>query len=76
MSPVPQGAKTMKIAMLYSLIRVDEKLMIDAAERMGIKLELVDDRQLVFGLSDTTWKVDAVIERCISHSQALYALKS
>ncbi len=65
----------MKIAMLYSLIRVDEKLMIDAAERRNIKLELVDDRQLVFGLTDRTWKVDAVIERCISHSRALYALK-
>jgi len=65
----------MKIAMLYSLIRVDEKLMIDAAERRNIKLELVDDRQLVFGLTDRTWKADAVIERCISHSRALYALK-
>jgi [lysine-biosynthesis-protein LysW]--L-2-aminoadipate ligase len=65
----------MKIAMLYSLLRVDEKLMIDAAERRGVKLELVDDRQLVFGLTDTTWKADVVIERCISHSRALYALK-
>lgn len=65
----------MKIAMLYSLIRVDEKMMMNAAERRGIKLDLVDDRQLVFGLSDGTWKHDAVIERCISHSRALYALK-
>ncbi len=65
----------MKIAMLYSLIRQDEKLMINAAERRNIKLEPVDDRQLVFGLSDNTWKVDAVIERCISHTRALYALK-
>ena len=65
----------MNIAMLYSLIRVDEKMMMNAAERRGIKLDLVDDRQLVFGLSDGTWKHDAVIERCISHSRALYALK-
>jgi [lysine-biosynthesis-protein LysW]--L-2-aminoadipate ligase len=65
----------MNIAMLYSLIRKDEKMMINAAERRGIGLDLVDDRQLVFGLTDATWKADVVIERCISHSRALYALK-
>jgi [lysine-biosynthesis-protein LysW]--L-2-aminoadipate ligase len=65
----------MNIAMLYSLIRKDEKMMMNAAERRGIKLDLVDDRQLVFGLTDPTWKADVVIERCISHSRALYALK-
>jgi [lysine-biosynthesis-protein LysW]--L-2-aminoadipate ligase len=65
----------MNIAMLYSLIRVDEKMMMNAAERRDIKLDMVDDRKLVFGLTDVTWKTDVVIERCISHSRALYALK-
>lgn len=65
----------MDIAMLYSLIRVDEKLLLKAARKRGIELHKVDDRDCVFGLSNDTWKFDVVIERCISHSKALYALK-
>jgi [lysine-biosynthesis-protein LysW]--L-2-aminoadipate ligase len=65
----------MNIAMIFSLLRVDEKLLIDAAKKRGVELHKVDDRELIFGLKDTTWKYDAVIERCISHSRALYALK-
>lgn len=65
----------MDIAMLYSLIRVDEKLLLKTARKRGIELHKVDDRDCVFGLSNDVWKYDAVIERCISHSRALYALK-
>ena len=65
----------MELAMLYSLIRVDEKMLIDSARKRGITLRKVDDRQCIFGLTDGSWKYDAVIERCISHSKALYALK-
>jgi [lysine-biosynthesis-protein LysW]--L-2-aminoadipate ligase len=61
--------------MLYSIIRVEEKLLIKAAEKMGLEMEKIDDRECIFGLSNDIWKYDVVLERCISHSKALYALK-
>ena len=61
--------------MLYSIIRVEEKLLIRAAEKMGLEMEKIDDRECIFGLSNDIWKYDVVLERCISHSKALYALK-
>jgi [lysine-biosynthesis-protein LysW]--L-2-aminoadipate ligase len=65
----------MKIGMLYSIIRVEEKLLIKAAEKIGLEMEKIDDRECIFGLSNDIWKYDVVLERCISHSKALYALK-
>jgi [lysine-biosynthesis-protein LysW]---L-2-aminoadipate ligase len=61
--------------MLYSIIRVEEKLLIRAAEKMGLEMAKIDDRECIFGLSNDIWHYDVVLERCISHSKALYALK-
>ncbi len=64
------------IAMLHSRVRVEEKLLIQAFERRNIPVELVDDRKVVFDLQGNGWgKYDAVLERCVNHSRALYALR-
>jgi [lysine-biosynthesis-protein LysW]--L-2-aminoadipate ligase len=65
----------MNVGMLYSLIRIDEKLLLKAARKRSIDLHKIDDRECIFGLDNDVWNYDAVIERCISHSRALYALK-
>ncbi len=66
----------MKLGMVYSLIRVEEKLLFEAAAKRNIELEKIDDRELIFGLrKDRKWMYDVVVERCISHSRALYALR-
>lgn len=66
----------MRIGIVYSIIRVEEKLLFEAAASRNLEVEKIDDRELVFGLKgDRTWKQDVVVERCISHSRALYALK-
>ena len=66
----------MRIGILYSLVRVEEKMLFEAAKNRNLEVERIDDRELIFGLKgDRSWKQDAVIERCISHSRALYALK-
>ncbi len=62
--------------MLHSRIRVEEKLLTEAFESRGIRLELIDDRTIVFDLHSHEWKkFDVVLERCINHSRALYALR-
>ena len=67
----------MKIGMLLSRVRVEEKLLLDAFARRGIEPELLDDRELVFDLGnvESMRTYDVIIERCINHSRALYTLE-
>lgn len=65
----------MRVGFLHSLIRRDEKLLIqELRRRPGVELALLDDRRLVFDL-DSTPAVDVALERCINHSRAMHALR-
>lgn len=61
--------------MVYYLIRKDEKMIIEASERLGIKLDKVRIQDLNFSIHSSDIQYDAVLERCISHLQALYVLR-
>ena len=63
------------VGVLLSRVRVEEKLLLEALERRGVRTKLIDDRELVFRLEERPdLGVDVVLERCIQHSRALYAL--
>ena len=63
------------VGVLLSRVRVEEKLLLEALERRGVRTKLIDDRELVFRLeAHPDLGVDVVLERCIQHSRALYAL--
>ncbi len=65
--------------MLYSRVRVEEKLLFEAFEKRGVSLDLLDDQKLIFDITDVhnhPYKhYDVIVERCINHSRALYSLK-
>lgn len=66
----------MKIAMLLSRVRVEEKLLLQAFEKQNLQVDIVDDRKVIFDLHQDGWKrYDVVVERCVNHSRALYALR-
>lgn len=66
----------MKLGILVSRVRVEEKLLFEEMDRRGIDYDLIDDREVIFDLEKKPWdKYDLVVERCINHSRALYALK-
>ncbi len=67
----------MRIGFLYSRVRVEEKLLLEALDRRGVSYELIDDRALVFDVTAGRqgWDYDVVLERCVNQSHALYALK-
>ena len=66
----------MRIGLLHSLIRQDEKLLIEEInKRNNIELVMIDDRQLSFTLGRCNIKVDVILERCINHSRALHSLR-
>ncbi|MCX6168562.1 MAG: lysine biosynthesis protein LysX [Ignavibacteriales bacterium] len=66
----------MKIGLLHSLIRKDEKFLIDEFKAIkGIELEMIDDREITFNLGKNKFDLDIVVERCINHSRALHGLR-
>jgi [lysine-biosynthesis-protein LysW]---L-2-aminoadipate ligase len=66
----------MKIGLLHSLIRKDEKFLIDEFNKIkGIELVMIDDREIKFNIGKDKFDLDIVVERCINHSRALHGLK-
>jgi [lysine-biosynthesis-protein LysW]---L-2-aminoadipate ligase len=69
-------AKKLRIGFLHSLIRKDEKLLLDELRsRDDIEVVMLDDREIEFTLGKNGFKVDCILERCINHSRALHALR-
>jgi [lysine-biosynthesis-protein LysW]--L-2-aminoadipate ligase len=63
------------VGVLLSRVRVEEKLLLEELERRRIATKVIDDRELVLPLEKKPeLGVDVVVERCIQHSRALYAL--
>ena len=65
----------MKVGFLHSLIRKEEKLLLDAFRaKSEVELVMLDDRKLIFDLQSRP-DVDVVLERCINHSRAMHGLR-
>jgi [lysine-biosynthesis-protein LysW]--L-2-aminoadipate ligase len=72
----PRIETTMKIAILLSRVRVEEKLLLQAFDKRGLDVDVIDDRKIVFDLHQNGWsQYNVVLERCVNHSRALYALR-
>jgi [lysine-biosynthesis-protein LysW]---L-2-aminoadipate ligase len=67
----------LKIGVLYSRMRVEEKWIFAALDKGGIDYERLDDRTISFDLNNPgPWRAfDAVLERSISFTSGLYALR-
>jgi len=63
--------------MLLSRVRVEEKLLLQAFEKRGQAVDLIDDREIVLPIDGAPelMEYDVVLERCINHSRALYSLE-
>jgi [lysine-biosynthesis-protein LysW]--L-2-aminoadipate ligase len=69
--------RRLKVGVLYSRVRVEEKWIFAAMEKRGIDYERLDDRAISFDLENPEpWLAfDAVLERSISYTSGLYALR-
>ncbi|MBN1276520.1 MAG: lysine biosynthesis protein LysX [Deltaproteobacteria bacterium] len=66
----------MKIGFLHSIIRKEEKYLLDEfRKRPGVEMKKIDDREQVFFLNGNNYDYDVVLERCVNHSRAVHALK-
>ena len=67
----------MRVAILASRVRVEEKLLVEAMQRRGIEFEIIDDGRLLLDLArpDERWRAyDAVLCRSVSQSRGLAVL--
>ncbi len=67
----------MKIGVLVSQVRVEEKWLFAALEKRGLDYDRLDDRKVRFDLAhpDSWLQYDVVLERSLSFSRGLYALQ-
>ena len=65
----------MKLGVLFSRVRVEEKWLFEALDKRGLDYDRIDDRVAVFDMSHReSWQqYDAVLERSISFARGLYA---
>ena len=64
----------MKVGLLHSLIRKEEKLLIEEFQTRGVNLVMIDDRKLISDLESAP-SVDILLERSINHSRSMYGLR-
>ena len=77
MHPAGMIAKRLRIGVLYSRVRVEEKWIFASLERRGLDYERLDDRLVHFDLDNPEpWRqYDAILERSISYTNGLYACR-
>jgi [lysine-biosynthesis-protein LysW]--L-2-aminoadipate ligase len=64
-----------KVGFLYSIIRKEEKLLLQEFKARNVEVIMVDVRDSIFNIGRDRFDFDVVIERCINHSRALHAIK-
>ncbi len=68
----------MRIAMIHSRVRVEEKLLLSAFQERGVRVELINDGTLVLDplQPDPAWLgYDLVLERSLSTWRSLHTLR-
>jgi len=66
----------MKIGLLHSIIRKEEKLLLDEfSKHKDTELIMINDRDISFELGKNNFPYKIIMERCINHSRALHALR-
>jgi [lysine-biosynthesis-protein LysW]--L-2-aminoadipate ligase len=65
----------MKIGVLLSRVRAEEKWLFEALEKRGLAYDRLDDREVTFDLANPGpwWQYSVVLERSISFGRGLYA---
>jgi len=65
----------MKIGILLSRVRIEEKMLLSTLDRKAIPYKRIDDDAAQFELSDPSpWmQYDAILERSVSYARGLYA---
>jgi len=65
----------MKIGLLHTTIRGDEKLLIEVAKKKKVHLEIIDVRDLILNPKKNPHVCTVYLERCVSTVKGIYAIR-
>ena len=66
----------MKLGFLCSIIRKEEKLLLDELNNISnVEIIRIDDRNLIFDINEAEISLDVVFDRSVSQSRSLNAIK-
>jgi [lysine-biosynthesis-protein LysW]--L-2-aminoadipate ligase len=65
----------MRLALLHTTIRAEEKLILRACKERGVKVDLIDVRAEIYNPKSYKAHFDLALERCISTVKGMYAAK-
>ena len=68
-------SETFTLGLFYTVIRPEEKWILEAAANRGIPVERLHDEAVTFPLVRNGFHADLVLNRSVSHSRSLYALR-
>jgi [lysine-biosynthesis-protein LysW]--L-2-aminoadipate ligase len=68
-------SSNVRVGLLHSRMRVEEKLLRDSLVAEGLDVELVDDRELTLTLGQPVRRWDVVLERSVSQTRGLAVLR-
>jgi [lysine-biosynthesis-protein LysW]---L-2-aminoadipate ligase len=72
----PHATRSARLGLLVSHLREEEKLILAAAKRLGVEVEVLQDRSLVLELTGAQPPdVGLVLDRCVAHTRGAYALQ-
>ena len=63
------------LGLFYTILRPEEKAIAQAAESRGLHLQRLRDSDMTFSLEPDGLKVDVVLNRSVSHSRSVYAMR-
>jgi [lysine-biosynthesis-protein LysW]--L-2-aminoadipate ligase len=74
------SGQALKLGVLVSHLRVEEKLILQKARERGLDVSAVFDKDLVLDLAEPDpanagYGYDVILDRCVVHSRAAYALR-
>ena len=68
-------SETFTLGLFYTVIRPEEKWILEAAAERSLSVERLHDEAVTFPLVRNGFQADLVLNRSVSHSRSLYALR-
>lgn len=68
-------SRTFTLGLFYTIVRPEEKWILEAAAARDVPVERLHDEAITFPLVQNGFQSDVVLNRSVSHSRSLYALR-
>ena len=65
----------MNVGLLHTIVRLDEKMLLEEFAKRNVEVQRIDDREIFLDVAKNSLDLDVLMDRCISHTRSLYILE-